>query len=848
SHRGIEAIVLEEVSQRLRPQAVEIAARLAPHFKGGGEEELLPLLQAAQAQTGAEYAVAVDRSRRIISHTNVIEVGKLLDPGDSGGAGGRLVRGRSHSNHDALLTLSVPVWEPSGEFLLSSRDKNSQLGELGFGFPVERSLASASLISRYVAVLIALFCLISLAITLGLLQWLLRPVRQLVDATGRIMAGDYGGTVPVATKDEIGDLAGSFNRMSETLSRTTVSRDELSKTLVITRATIEASPEGILVFDKEDSVLIFNQRMLEMWDLTPEIIARGRPTIMAHVSKSLADPDAFVKRSNEILLHIDKGHIDELILKNGRVYRRTVLPMLVNGAVFARVLNFEDMTLQSEKERALEEAHNEAVQVARMKSEFLANISHELRTPLNAVVGSAEFLRAEPLAPAQREHVEVMAKAAAALLAMVNGVLDFSKIEAGRMTCENIAFSPRGVFRDALAITQPHAAQKGLELLCATLPEEDDVFLGDPGRLSQILLNLIDNAIKFTESGTVRLSGEVVAGDAGFVVLKIAVVDSGIGIDPDILPLVFSPFTQADSSTTRRYGGTGLGLAICRSLVELLGGAIGATSEPGAGSTFWVHIPFMRATAESGEAPRAGAVAQPSGKRLDRQRVLVVEDNETNSRLLRAQISRLGRPLEVASNGAAALEAMARDEYGFILMDCQMPGMDGYEATRRVREAESGRRRVPIIALTAHARASDRARCLAAGMDDYLTKPVSLGDLAAALDQWDIPFDETALKAYADLAAPDGAALRSLLQGFIEDTTRALERVRAAIKKGERADVPNQVHAVKGAAAALGARGLRELCRRIELAEAASEHDEVESLLAQAEDELARIRNDRGEA
>ena len=210
------------------------------------------------------------------------------------------------------------------------------------------------------------------------------------------------------------------------------------------------------------------------------------------------------------------------------------------------------------------------------------------------------------------------------------------------------------------------------------------------------------------------------------------------------------------------------------------------------------------------------------------------------------QIEKLGRPADAAAEGGAALEAMARNDYGLILMDCQMPGIDGYEATRLVREAESGKRRVPVVALTAHAGETDRARCLAAGMDDYLAKPTTLEDLATVLDRWDSPFDETAVRAYAALAAPDDASFRGLVVDFIEDSHRRLGQANAALGSGDRAAMSAQIHAVKGAAAALGARGLQELCRRIEVAEKAARHDEVGLLLAQAGDEMARVRDAGG--
>ncbi|MCM2303998.1 MAG: ATP-binding protein [Elusimicrobia bacterium] len=844
SRRGIEGIVLEEAVSRVRPQAVELAAGLAPRFAKHREADLLPRLQAAQAVTGAGHVALFDAAGRAIAHTNVLETGKLAAKGTLHELSVDPVWERVRAPGGDLLLLSIPVMEPSADFLLSSRSGNRRLGELHIALPLARSLESARRIANFVAAIVAVFCAVGFAIALGLMGWLLGPVRELSEATGRIMAGDFGSKVPVVTNDEVGDLAASFNRMSDTLSRTTVSRDELAKALVIARGTIEAASEGILVYDLDGKTLTYNQRFLEMWDLTPEVVAEGREAMMARVGMMVEDPEGFAKQANAAMADPSQEFIDDIRLMNGRVYRRFMRTMLNGGTPFARVLTFQDLTLLNESAQALERARDAAVQTARIKSEFLANMSHELRTPLNALVGSAELLRSGPLEPSQRALVEGVDKAAAALLGLVNGVLDFSKMEAGRMTVEKIPFRLRDVLRDALSIAQSRAAEKGLDLLCESGTSCDETLIGDPTRLRQILLNLLDNAVKFTQKGTVRLRCSVAPAGGEAATLEIHVEDSGIGIAPAVLPSVFDAFTQADSSTTRRYGGTGLGLSISKGLVELLGGSIGVDSEPGKGSTFWVRLPFERAKASSEEG--ASCFVPPERRsapvRRDRQRVLIVEDNAINRRLLRMQIEKLGRPADTAPDGEAALEALSRDDFGLILMDCQMPGVDGYEATRRVREAEGGRRRVPVVALTAHAGDAGRARCLAAGMDDYLAKPATLDDLAVVLDRWDLPFDEAAVKSFASLAAPDEASFHGLVGDFVEDCARRLGAAAAALESGDRKEMSAQVHAVKGASASLGARGLRELCRRVEAAEEAGLQGEAAQLLAQAREELDRVR------
>jgi signal transduction histidine kinase/CheY-like chemotaxis protein len=844
SRRGIEGIVLEEAVSRVRPQAVELAAGLAPLFVSRREAALLPRLQAAQAQTGAQHVALFDAAGRTLAHTNVLETGKPAAPGSLHESATAPAWERVSAPGGDLLVLSIPVFEPVSDFLLSSRSGNRRVGEIQIALSLARSLDSAHRIADFVSALVAVFCLVALVVALGLMQWLLGPVRQLSEATGRIMTGDYASKVPVVTQDEVGELAAAFNEMSATLSRTTVSRDELAKALVIARGTIEAASEGILVYDLNGKVLTCNRRLMEMWDLTPEILALDRPAIIHRVRQVMEDPETFERRADEAVHDNENERVDEVRLKNGRVIRKSVRPMRIDGKVFARVLAFEDLTMLRESAQALERARDTALQTARIKSEFLANMSHELRTPLNALVGSAELLRGGALQPDQRVLVEGVDKAASALLSMVNDVLDFSKIEAGRLAVEKIPFLLRRVLKDALSIAQPRAADKGLDLVCDSDSACEEALLGDPTRLRQILLNLLDNAVKFTPKGSVRLICEVASRGGEAVTLTISIKDTGIGIDPEVLPRVFSAFTQADSSTARRFGGSGLGLSISKSLVELLGGTIGGDSEPGKGSTFWVRLPFERTSLSPG-GPVPGEdrpPLAPVAARRDRQRVLIAEDNAINRRLLLMQIKKLGRPADAAANGQAALDAIGRNDYGLVLMDCQMPGVDGYEATRLLREAESGRRRVPVIALTAHAGETDRARCLAAGMDDYLSKPATLEDLASLLDRWDLPFDETAVKAYAALAAPDDASFRGLVAEFIGDCAGRLRQARAALEAGDLPAMRAEVHAVKGAAASLGARGLRELCRRIELAEEAGQRDEVSTLMAQAEDEVVRVR------
>ncbi len=318
------------------------------------------------------------------------------------------------------------------------------------------------------------------------------------------------------------------------------------------------------------------------------------------------------------------------------------------------------------------------------------------------------------------------------LLGVIGNILDLSKIEAGKVALESVDFDLRRAIGDAAGVWRAQASAKGLEFGLQMAPDSPALVRGDPHRLRQVLDNLIGNAIKFTERGEVSLLVEAVRTEGSKRTLRFTAADTGIGLRPDQAARLFSPFVQADASTTRKYGGSGLGLAICKQLVELMGGQIGIESREGEGSTFRFTAVFETA-AEADLAPADGAAAKPAGARRG-ARILVADDDLTNRTVALAQMGKLGHIAEAAVNGAKALEAMRQGRYDLVLMDCEMPVMDGYEATRRIRELDGPR--VPVVALTSHASTGDRDRCLREGMDDVLTKPVDMGRLAETLAKW----------------------------------------------------------------------------------------------------------------
>ena len=373
-----------------------------------------------------------------------------------------------------------------------------------------------------------------------------------------------------------------------------------------------------------------------------------------------------------------------------------------------------------------------AEQASQAKSEFLAKMSHEIRTPLHGVLGMLELLQGNHLPPQQGEHLQLAARSARHLLQVVDEILDFSKIEAGKMELEAAPFDFGELVGDVVALFSPGAAAKGLVM---TLTRENipAALIGDPARLRQVLSNLVSNAVKFTEAGHIRLH---CAWQPDPQVLHVALEDSGVGIPADRLQTIFDPFMQSDNSVARTYGGTGLGLSISARIVRLMGGEIELESSLGRGSRFRFSLPLQAATALPATTEPAPATATNS-VRADGAAVLVVEDTPVNQTIIRIGLERMGYRVDTVGNGAEAIRKVEQGDYAVVLMDCHMPGMDGYAATTAIRDFEvrTGRRHLPIIAVTASVTGDEQARCRAAGMDDYLSKPFSIQELDAMLRQ-----------------------------------------------------------------------------------------------------------------
>jgi len=540
--------------------------------------------------------------------------------------------------------------------------------------------------------------------------------------------------------DAVGELTG-YRGCDNNITKLRLYEDELLK---LSRA-VAQSPTSIMMTNLQDEIEFVNPRFSEQTGYAVEDVIGKPPSF-------LQSSETPVETYTELTAALTAGNIwrGELVSKrkDGSLYWELVSVSPIRnslGDITHYLTVSEDVTEKKILTENLIVAKEQADSANRAKSEFLAIMSHEIRTPMNGVIGMSSILLESGLPPKQHEYAEIVCRSGENLLVLVNDILDFSKIESGKLELEQIEFNLHIVLDDINRLLAFRADEAGLELTYRIDPGVPIFLKGDPGRVRQVVTNLVGNALKFTQKGSVTVAVSLVADQDGVVMVKFSIIDTGIGIPESRISALFSPFTQVDASTTRKYGGTGLGLAICKQLAELMGGEIGVTSEEEKGSTFWFTARFEKQSAEAINANKTGVCSlQDSQLHAVNKRddlvahILLAEDNLINQKVALHMLKTIGHTVDAVADGQQAVEALSKVYYDLVLMDCMMPVMNGYEATASIRDLNSNvlNHNIPIIAITANAMKEDRDKCLESGMDDYVSKPVKKNELSAVLDKW----------------------------------------------------------------------------------------------------------------
>lgn len=774
---------------------------------------------------------------------------------------------------------------------------------LHLGFSLETYYEQVD--TRLVIVLIS--SLVSLTIALLgafiIARHVTRPILVLRDTADRIVSGDPAARAHIQSGDEVQDLAESFNRMTDNLLN---SQAELMNTRDHIENVVQSLAECLIVFRADRGIEMANTATTRLLGYPrEELIGRPIDFLFLDYDGFLDDPDVLDR--NGSATNLEKS----FMTKDGKT-----IPVLfsysllqLNRDAVRRIVGIAlDITEQKNALTLLEKSREEAVQANRAKSEFLANMSHEIRTPMNGVLGMLDMLINSPLGEEQRKYADTAYRSADTLLSILNDILDLSKIEAGRMELECVNFDVREALEEVARLFSARVKSKLLRLELAVDQSVFPAVCGDAVRFRQVLVNLVGNAVKFTDVGEVSIKAMQAEQDKNTVLLRLEVKDTGVGIKPEAKEQIFESFIQADPSTTRRHGGTGLGLSISKKLVTMMGGEIGVASEPGKGSTFWFTVRFKKPSKQAMKKPRLIAevfkeadhprVTGQSGNTKNlpadqggtNHRILLAEDNSVNQQVIITMLSGLPFTVEVANNGVEALEILSKQSFDCVLMDCQMPELDGYEATKLLRERENRTKspRIPVIALTANAMQGDREKCLASGMDDYLPKPFYKDRLVAMLNRWLIqggahmhqefrtdqlpkegrvtsagstafaiasmenqgagspeawPIDRSVLNGIRTLqseGAPD--LVSTICSLYLADSSDIIQSLDEAVTRKITDDIFRLAHKLKSSSANVGALRLSDLLKELEMLGHENKTEGTESLFAKVRREYEAVR------
>ncbi|PWC92429.1 response regulator [Azospirillum sp. TSO5] len=795
---------------------------------------------------------------------------------------------RALPNPDPALTLDTKDGIARYDVAVPVSLAGQKLGAVQFGLDLLHIVeARRDLLTQGIAIALSEILLSAGLLTLlGL--WLTRHLAALARASERVAAGDYSPPELAEGSDDIGRLGAAFNTMShaikERVDQLTVALDEqeaLARDVEQERARLSALLSamdfGVLFVGGDGRIAYANPAFSGLFAITVAPVGHRLDETLANAGNAPRDTDY------TLLSAVDGDERREMTLTDGRIVSWHNVPVRkgagATGTAIGKLWLCIDVTEPRQAAEQLLQAKEKAEAASRSKTEFLATVSHELRTPMNGVLGNLTLLADASLPTEEKRLADVARRSAETLLRLLDDILDLSKLEARRIDLEEADCALPQLIDGVLEVLRPNATDKGLELSARLMPSVPEVIVTDPARLRQILFNLVGNAVKFTEEGHVavrvrrldRTPADVIAyGHPDSFLLEFEVEDTGIGIAPGSVPTLFDRFTQADSSITRRYGGTGLGLAICRDLCLLMGGSIAVDTAPGRGSVFHFTVvarpgdPSALRRVEPGHGTSVGEAARAAA--LPTLRVLAVDDIEVNRDIVRGILERAGHSVALAASGGEAVRMVRDQPFDLVLMDIQMPGMDGLTATRRVRELPDPQGSVPILALTAHASGSSRPECLSAGMNGFVTKPLRpallfaemasvLGNGAAVsaapapaapepamIDQPAIPdadlLDEEQVSLLLEvLTADDWTAS---VAGFTDNGQKTIDSMVAQARAGEPHN--RTAHTLKGTSLNLGAAALGRLAKELEHAPAAAVLEQEQRLRDLLDRSLAALR------